>query len=174
MTVTGIDDGIVGGETEAGGVLRASLARGEGERFAILKVGMQRHKQLFLAMTKVEEGIAQKGAEMARLEEVMEVIRLLGEKVVALPPEKKQELALQSKRYMELKAELAELGATRDRIREELEEEKLHFEQCPIQLERLLPGVEIVLGAASLKLNSRMAATAYYSKSGRIRAVSRS
>jgi uncharacterized protein (DUF342 family) len=174
VTVTDAENGILSGEIEAGGVIRAAVARGESDRFAVLRVPLQRHKQLFLAMTRLEQGIAQKAEEMARLEKVMEVIRILGEKVVALPPEKKQELALQSRRYMELKGEMTEMNATRDRIRDELENEEITFEACPIQLEKLMPGVEIVLGAASLKLNSRLAATAYYSKSGRIRAVSRS
>jgi uncharacterized protein (DUF342 family) len=172
VTVTGAETGIVGGETEGGIGIHAAAAGGEGSTFAVLRVSMARQKQLFQAVTKLEKMIVEKEAEVGRLEKIMEVIRLLGEKVVALPPEKKQELAMQSKRYMDLKNEIQEHRATIERIRVEVESSIQSIEECPVKIKRILPGLEIVIGSATLRLSSRQGATGYHLKAGRILAIS--
>jgi uncharacterized protein (DUF342 family) len=172
VEVTGAETGIVGGETEAGVGIHASSAGGDGPIFAVLRVSLARQKQLFQATTKLEKLIAEKETEVARLEKIMEVIRLLGEKVVALPPEKKQELAMQSKRYMDLKSEILDHRATIERIRAEVEVAIQTIEECPVQLRKILPGIEIMIGSSTLKLSSRQGATGYHLKAGRILATS--
>ncbi len=166
------EQGIIAGETEANANIIAESAGGDGGDFAVLRISNTRQKQLFLAVSKIEKAIGEKTGEIARLEKVIEVIRLLGEKVVQLPQEKKQEMAAQSKRYMELKSEVAEHLATKERIARELEEDKESFEDCPIRITHIFPGVEIVLGSSSLKVNNRVNTTGYYQKHGRILAQS--
>ncbi len=170
--VVGADHGVVAGELEAGASIHCGTVGGDGDEPAVLKVTMIRQKQLFQAITQLERAQVEKTEEMNHLAKVMEVIRLLGEKVVALPPEKKQELALQSRRYMELKTELADLKDKLDRALAETEKEVTTIDQCPIRIGRLQPGIELVIGAATLKLMARQNTTGYYLKSGRIRALS--
>lgn len=163
--------GILGGETEAGISIRAGSAKGTTEGPAILKVLLLRQKQLFQAITRIEKSTLEKEEEYQKLSKVIDVIRLLGDKIVTLPPEKKQELALQSKRFMELKTEIAELQKMRERIQDEMEGDVISIDSCPVQINEIYPGVEIGLGASILRLNSRQSRTGYYQKAGRILAV---
>lgn len=172
IIVTDETIGILGGETEAGYSIKAGAAKGTPEGHAVLRVQMTRQKQLFQAMTRAEKTIAEKELEFSKLEKVIEVIRLLGDKVVTLPPEKKQELALQSRRYMELKNELAQLRGQMEAMRDETEEEVKSMDACPIKITQVWPGIDIALGTGVLKLNARQSATGYYQKSGRILAFS--
>ncbi len=172
VVVTGAEEGIVGGRVEAGGFIRASQVEGLPDQPAVLCVFLQRQKQLFMAATSLARAIEEKTAEVSKLEKVIEVIRLLGEKVVSLPPEKKQELALQSKRYMELKAEIADLERKLARIQDEMEVEIPPMDSCPVRIERIRPALEILIGSSQLKLNARQGATGYYLKGGRVMAVS--
>lgn len=172
VTATHPEQGIIAGETEANARIVAESAGGDSGDFAVLRIPETRRKQLFQAISKMEKVSAEKSAEIARLEKVIEVIRLLGEKVVQLPQEKKQELAMQSKRYMDLKAEVAEIANTRERMTRELEDEGDTAEDCPIRIARIFPGVEIALGSASLKLTARQNATGYRLRRGRILAQS--
>lgn len=172
ISVSGHERGVVASELEAGERIRCGLAGGEEDKAAVLKVTQVRQKQLYQVIVTIERALAEAASEMGRLEKVIEVIRILGEKVVTLPAEKKQELAIQSKRYMDLKAEVATLETKRIKALEEIERDIADISECPIQIQKLLPGIEVIVGAASLHLMARQNATGYTVKNGRIRALS--
>jgi len=134
---------------------------------------LQRQKQLFSVSMNLKKAIEEKMAEMSKLEKVIEVIRLLGDKVTTLPQEKKQELALQSKRYMELKNEISEYNNKLQRIEEEISDEKPSIEKCPILIHNIKPSIELLFGSVSLTLNSRQGMTGYYLRNNRVFAVAR-
>lgn len=172
ISVSGHERGVVASELEAGERIRCGLAGGEEDKAAVLRVTQARQKQLYQVIVSIERSVSEAAAEMGRLEKVIEVIRILGEKVVTLPAEKKQELAAQSKRYIELKAEVSSLEAKRIKALEEIERDIADISECPIQIQKLLPGIEVIVGPASLHLMARQNATGYTVKNGRIRALS--
>lgn len=165
-------EGIVSGRVEAGLAIHADLVTGNSKQALSLKILQSRQKQLFLSATRLEKALEEKRAEIGKLEKIMEVIRLLGEKVVSLPQEKKHELALHSKRYLTLKGEIADHAAALERIRDEIGAEEAEFQYCPVQLGRVAPVVELTLGTATLRINSYENATGYYLRNNRILACS--
>ena len=166
-------DGVIGGKIEAGIFIRISSAEGVNNLPVILSIVLQRQKQLFSVSMNLKKAIEEKMTEMSKLEKVIEVIRLLGDKVTTLPQEKKQELALQSKRYMELKNEISEYNNKLQRIEEEISDEKPSIEKCPILIHNIKPSIELLFGSVSLTLNSRQGMTGYYLRNNRVFAVAR-
>lgn len=165
-------EGIVSGKVEAGLSIHADFVTGNARQALSLKILQSRQKQLFVSATRLEKALEEKRSELGKLEKIMEVIRLLGEKVVALPPEKKLELALHSKRYLALKSEIADHAAALERIQNEIGAEEAEFQYCPVQLGKVAPVVELTLGTAMLRINSYENATGYYLKNNRILACS--
>lgn len=171
ILVSGSDPGILGGDLEAGETIAAGcIAEHSGEP-AVVRITMARYKKLYLNLERLDRTAEARRKERESLEKVIQVIKLLGEKVVDLPPEKKQELAMQSKRYMELKKELSDLALARQRLEEELAREYSTVDECPVRFDSVRPSVKIVIGTAELTVNSRQNRIGYYLHKGRILAA---
>ena len=171
ITITDPTKGIVASNLEAGASIISNVVAGQTTANSILKVTLANQKKHFLNIQRLEKAIEGKMAEMKKLQKTIEVVKILGAKIATLPPEKKQELALQSKRYLSIKGEISDLETALGRIRAEAGTEVTNFLQCPIQLKKIKPSIELYIGQANLKLNSFQNATGYYQKNNRIFAL---
>jgi uncharacterized protein (DUF342 family) len=98
------EEGIIeGGEMTAGMEITANTIGSRNKTETGVRLVNYRQSEQYGSLLRVEKELAGLSGDLESLEKVIKVIRLLGDRVVQLPPEKKQDLALRIKRYNELK-----------------------------------------------------------------------
>jgi uncharacterized protein (DUF342 family) len=98
-----------GGEIEAGTDIIAQYIGSDKSTATALKLTNFRQAELFIFLKKYEAEIAGINKQLEELSKLIQVIKILGNKVIQLPLEKKQELALKIKKYNELNLRLGSI-----------------------------------------------------------------
>lgn len=171
VQVTNPRQGLTNGEIESSKLIKVAFATGMEGKFATIRYVPSDNKQQFLQIQRIEKTIAEKKIEMSKLAKVIEVVKILGDKIAELPAEKKQELAVQTKRFLALKGEISDLDNVMARVSAQVAGEITDFGQCPIQIEKIRPGVEICIGPTKLRLTAFQDATGYHLRNGRLFAI---
>jgi hypothetical protein len=93
---------IEGGETEAGIEIIANLIGNPKKTTTFVKLTNFRQADLYSFLINYEKESAALSKQIEELEKIIQVIKILGSRVVDLPLEKKQELAMKVKLYNEM------------------------------------------------------------------------
>ena len=142
---------IEGGESEAGIDIVANIIGNNSGSSTIVKISDFKQRELFAHLTRLDYQIKEITDQMSHLEKFIEVIRLLGNKVITLPIEKKQDLALKVKRYNELKAQMDKLFSERGKLSIEQKNDD-ELERTIIVKQYLFSGVYIYMDKAKLPI----------------------
>lgn len=121
-------------------------------------------KELFEKMMTIEHDMRETLDRMQKLERTIELVKLLGERVKTLPPEKKMALAMEIKEYQNLRKRLQELQAQN----EELTMKAKTFSEKKRNIkvyDTVYPGVKVVIDSSSLVVNQTYKKVNFY-KSG--------
>jgi hypothetical protein len=89
-----------------------------------VKLTNERQQEMFELMLVYEQRLKEKKKKLEKLYKVIKIVRLLGEKVVKLPAEKKQQLALKVKEYNKLKNEIVQTNQEKRKVIEKNKELK--------------------------------------------------
>jgi hypothetical protein len=158
------DDGVIeGGEIEAGVDILSGVVGNSHEATTVVKLTNFRQSELYNRLAALQREIMEATRQMSELEKYIEVIRILGNKVISLPPEKKQDLALRVKRYNEFKAKIAELEREAARIQEQNANED-ELDRTIIVRKEIHPGVYVYIDRAKLLVQERFKRVILYKK----------
>ncbi|OHD56272.1 MAG: hypothetical protein A2Y33_00445 [Spirochaetes bacterium GWF1_51_8] len=142
---------IEGGETEAGIDIVANLVGNNTGVSTVVKISDFKQRELFAQLTRLDYQIKEITDQMSHLEKFIEVIRLLGNKVITLPMEKKQDLALKVKKYNELKVQMEKLREERGKLSIEQKNDD-ELERTIIVRQYLFSGVYVYMDKAKLPI----------------------
>ncbi len=114
------EEGVIeGGEAVAGRDILANIIGSRSRVQTAVKLVNFKQSELYAFVLRHEQEIGDLRRSMEKLDKTIAVIRLLGEKVILLPPDKKQELALKVRDYNALKERLTRLESEKSRLQGE-------------------------------------------------------
>ena len=145
---------IVGGKTVAVEGIEVVNAGSEAYTATSLKLYNPRLKEIFSEILEVQNKIREYGENISQLENIIKVIKLLGDKIRTLSPEKKKQLAENSRLYFALKEELKELMDKKVSLEEEGKNKECKYEGEIKVSGVVYPNVKIAIGNASLEIDS--------------------
>ncbi len=76
----------------------------------------ERQQEMFELMLVYEQKLKDKKKRLEKLNKIIRIVRLLGEKVVALPPQKKEQLAIKVKEYNKIKNEIVQTNEEKRKV----------------------------------------------------------
>ncbi len=109
---------IEGGDTEAGMEIIANMIGTPKKTATYVKLTDFRQADIYGFLINYEKESAGLSKQIGQMEKVIEVIKILGSRVVTLPLEKKQELAMKVRQYNELVAKRAKLEENKNALME--------------------------------------------------------
>lgn len=113
------EEGLIeGGDVLAGTEIVANTIGNRNKAATSVRLVNFRQSDQYSALRSIESDLAGLAGDLESLEKVIRVIRLLGDRVVQLPQEKKQELAVRIKKYNELKEKSGRLEAEKKKLSE--------------------------------------------------------
>lgn len=146
------EEGLIdGGEVQAGKDIIANTIGGQNRTSTSVRLVNYGQTEAYASLLKREKESEEIARQMESLEKVIQVIRLLGDKVVMLPPDKKQDLALRIKKYNELKVRLNGIESEKKRIKDEKENAN-ELDRAIIAKQTLREGVKVAIDNASLTI----------------------
>lgn len=146
------EEGLIdGGDIQAGKDIVANTIGGQNKAGTSVRLVNYGQTEAYAALLKREKETEEISKQIESLEKVIKVIRLLGDKVVMLPPEKKQDLAIQIKKYNELKGRLTGIDAEKQKIRDEKENAR-ELDRAIIAKQTLREGVKVAIDNATLTI----------------------
>lgn len=147
---------IEGGEIEAGMDIVATSIGNQKRTATIIKIADFKQREIFAQIMKYDKQIDVLQVEMKKLEKFIDIIKLLGKKVVALPLEKKQDLALKVQRYNELKAKFDRINLEKQGlyIGTDENDEDTALERSIIARKHLFEGVHVYMDKSKLIIQS--------------------
>jgi uncharacterized protein (DUF342 family) len=154
---------IEGGETEAGIDIVANFIGNNTSAATVIKISDFKQRELFAVLSRIDFQIKEISDQMGNLEKFIEVIRLLGNKVITLPLEKKQDLALKVKKYNELKLQLDKFTGEKSKIVVEQKKED-ELERAIIVKRTLFSGVYVYMDKAKLPIQHSYANVILYKR----------
>ena len=172
VEISSEDGKIEGGTVEAGRRIRTPIAGNLAHEETHLTITMHWLKKAFLEVQRIQKRIGERQAEVEKLKKVIELVRMLGEKIATLDPERKASLALQTKQFIEAQAEIKELSARLEETRGAAQGEVRSVDDCPLVFGRVYPNVKITIGGTSLLVNAKADRIGYYLKEKRLLAKS--
>lgn len=123
-----------------------------------------RRKELFEVSLIYRQRLEQKLARIAELDKVIKVIRILGDQVTSLSPEKKRDLALKVQEYNELKKHAEQITRERDTVLSNRNETN-QFLRAVMATDEVYPGVSVKIDNAAVEV-SRLYHNVIFYKSG--------
>ncbi len=139
---------IEGGEVEAGIGITANVVGSIENIPTTVKLTNFRQFDIYTLLMQLERELEAVTKEINNLQKIIEVIKILGDRVVQLPMEKKQELALKVKQYNELVMKKKDIEIKKERLIEEnnnIDE----LERVIIIHDTLYPGVTATIDKVS-------------------------
>jgi len=136
---------IEGGEIEAGLEIIANMIGNRQKKPTSVKLTNFRQADLYGFLLKYEKEHGELTRQIAVLEKIIEVIKIIGAKVTSLPAEKKQELAMKVKQYNEFVLK-----------RTKLEDEKktlMESENSNDELDRVIIAKQSIYGGVSVSID---------------------
>lgn len=146
------DGGIEGGETEAGFDILTNVAGNTTAMPTVLRIADFKQRELYARLLAFQKEEAAISKEIENLEKFIEVIKILGKKVVTLPLEKKQDLAVKVQKYNELKVRLAAIKQQGEQLSVKHREEADELERTIIVKHRIYAGVVVSIDNAQLAI----------------------
>ena len=120
-----------------------SLGNSERDETTVVLTNL-RQQEMFELVLIYEQKLKEKVKRLEKLNKVIKIIRLLGDRVVSLPASKKRELALQVKEFKELKKEVAQTNAEKEKVIKRNRQLKM-YTRAIIVNEAVYPNVEVVI-----------------------------
>lgn len=159
---------IEGGEIEAGRDIIVNTLGSDKHTTTIARISDFQQRELYSVLLRYQKDVDRIKEEMTQLEKFIEVIKLLGNKVVTLPLEKKQDLAMKVKRYNELNTELKGLETQMREItlrNRKAHEEKLdELERTIIVRNKIYSGVVVYIDKTKLQLQKNYSNVILYKR----------
>ncbi len=144
-------DGMIeGGEIEAGFDILTNVAGNDQSLTTIMKISDFKQREIYAQLMSIQKEEKRISKEIENLEKFIEVIKILGKKVVTLPLEKKQDLAVKVQRYNELKSQLAGVKSQGEGLVSEHKREDDELERTIIVKKKVFPGVVVFIDNAKL------------------------
>lgn len=138
-------DGVIEKSTvEAGIEVISNLLGNEDKDPTYIILSNQRQQELFELILIYDQKLKDKKKRMAKLLKVIQIIKLLGEKVSKLPPKKREELALQVKEYNQIKREIMQTNEEKNKVIKRNNEIKM-YTRAIIVNETVHPQVKIII-----------------------------
>ncbi|MEW5693129.1 MAG: FapA family protein [Candidatus Hydrogenedentota bacterium] len=106
--------------------------------------------------------------KLKRLEKLIMVIKTMGEKIRTLPQDKKEQLALQSKLYFELKKKMEDAENKRKELDLKIRKRKAKGYCNVVVFNEIYPGVKIEIAGISHLVTSSVKQCGFYLKEGKI------
>ena len=154
---------IEGGEIEAGKDIVANVIGNDKSIPTTLRIINFKQAEIYSVLSRYEkEGEALK-KEISETEKLIEVIRLLGNKVVMLPLEKKQDLVSKIKKFDTLQAELAELEIKKNQLFQ-FRPEQYDLDRAIIANQILFIGTAVYMDNAKLFIQENFKKVILYKK----------
>ncbi len=104
----------------------------------------ERQQEMFELMLVYEHKLREKKKRLEKLSKVIKIIRLLGEKVVALPPQKKEQLAIQVQEYNKIKNEIIQTNEEKRKVVQKNQELKKYTRAIIIK-KTVHPRVQVMI-----------------------------
>jgi uncharacterized protein (DUF342 family) len=145
---------IEGGEVEAGIDIVANTIGNHKKTVTIVKISDFKQRELFFQIMRYDKELEALSKEIENVEKFIEVIKILGKKVVTLPMEKKQDLALKVQKYNELKSKYNEILSKKEELSEASKQEN-ELERTIIAHKNLYEGVNVYMDKAKLVIKGR-------------------
>ena len=166
VTVGSAAGRVEGGVVEAGLEIRTGNLGSRQNASTRVFLRNLRQQEIFELYILYERNIREKDKKLSHLAKVIELIRLLGERVVSLPREKKETLATQVKEYKKLKEEITTAHKERERILTENQELSKYNRVVYVE-NSVYPGVRVEIDKLSLEVKYTYSHVVFY-KSGMI------
>ncbi len=148
-------EGVVeGGELEAGSDIIANSIGNAQETTTIIKIANFKQREVMSQMLRLDKKISEIKTEINHLSKFIDIIKILGKKVVTLPIEKKQDLALKVKRFQELQQILEKTQYEREVLiskNEEIDE----LERTVIARKLIYQGVYVYIDETKLLIQHK-------------------
>jgi len=139
---------IEGGEVEAGMGILANIVGSIESIPTNIKLTNFRQFDIYTLLMQLERELETVTKEINNLQKIIEVIKLLGDRVVQLPMEKKQELALKVRQYNDLNLKKKDIETKKERLIEENDNID-ELERVIIIHDTLYPGVTATIDKVS-------------------------
>ena len=130
----------------------------------VITLENSRQKELFEISLIFEQKLRQKSGRITELQKVIEVIRIIGDKVATLSSEKRQELALKVKEYNDLRQQITEIMKEKERVLMERDRTNKVLRSI-VATSEVYPGVEVKIDNAGVTVNKLYKNVIFY-KSG--------
>lgn len=160
-------DGIIESSYIETGLEISTRSIGAKERDAVstrLILKSLRKKELFEVSLIYQQRLKQKISRIEELDKVIKVIRILGDKVTSLSPEKKRELAGKVQEYNELQKQVEQINRERDTILSGRNETN-QFMRAVMATDEVYPGVHVKIDNAAVEVK-RLYQNVIFYKSG--------
>jgi uncharacterized protein (DUF342 family) len=154
---------IEGGEAEAGIDIVANFIGNNSALATVVRISDFKLRELYAFLSRIDIQVKEITEQMNHLEKFIEVIRLLGNKVITLPMEKKQDLALKVKKYNELKLQLDKFNEEKSKLVVEQKKED-ELERTVIVKRTLFTGVYVYMDKAKLPIQHSYANVILYKR----------
>lgn len=152
LDVTAGNGTIVGSRLTAGGAIVGKRIGSIERKPTVLTVTNQMSKSAYKQLLDLEAAIRTLQMELGQLKKVIDLIQMLGQKVAALPPEKKAQLKQQSDLFFTKQKKLAEALQQKQALEQDLAELS-DDDFCPIRaLEIAYAGITIVIDGTEYPL----------------------
>jgi len=157
-------EGIIeGGYLEAGEEIITNSVGNKKKVETYLKLENYRENDLYSQLIEFHKKEVLLSNELQSLEKFIKVIRLLGEKVIVLPFEKKKELALKVKKYNEIKEKINLINKKKDEIYDLMKQED-ELKRVIIVRDYIYEGVVVEIDGVKLKINNKYKRVILYKK----------
>jgi uncharacterized protein (DUF342 family) len=120
-----------------------------------------RQQEMFELVLIYEQKLKEKLRKLQKLSKVIKIIQLLGERIVSLPASKKAELALQVKEFKELKSEIAQTNAEKEKVIKRNRELKM-YTRAIIVNDTVNPNVEVIIDKLKHKVTRTFKKVIFY------------
>ncbi len=154
---------IEGGEIEAGQEIIANEIGSPKKTNTTVKLTNFHQADLYGFLIKYEKEAAELSKQIQQLEKIIEVIKILGARVVTLPLEKKQELAAKVKLYNELIARKSRLEDEKKALYDS-EKNNDELDRVIIAKQSIFEGVSVCIDRVSNLIQSKFEKVILYKK----------
>ncbi len=161
VLVEGGEGIIEGGEITAGFEIVANIIGSHNRTPTTVRLVNFRQRELYDLVLKYDRKIRELQVKLDQLNKYIQIIRILGRKVVQLPLEKKRELAQKVQEYNKIKVELTTLNMERERLFSENEEIK-KLSRVIIAKEEVFPNVLVVIDNSQLQVKQHYKRVIFY------------
>ncbi len=147
----------------------ANVLGAAGDHETVIDVEMAEKNRHLKKLLAAEEAIREANEELERLQRVVQMVKLMGEKVRALSEEKQRELREKLQRALELQARIRALEETRENCSAEIDRIVEGGEKHPVEVrKRVMRGVKVRIDGTDFELSESLGSGAVFYKRKRV------